>query len=124
MIDETMPLEAPKGAVATANKGSQHRLAFGLSVARTTSANGNSSCLPLVEIFVFLFLLYGTLTHDLRCLLLCISYTQYVNKAASSIRGAVKEPVKSRLMAQDKFSYKSSSWTAGEQGAKTEVTSL
>lgn len=49
---------------------------------------------------------------------------QYVNKAASSIRGALKEPAKSRLMAQDKFSYKASTWTAGEQGAKTEITSL
>jgi hypothetical protein len=49
---------------------------------------------------------------------------QYVNRAASSVRSALKEPAKSKLMAQNEFSYKSATWTAGEMSAKTEVTTL
>jgi hypothetical protein len=49
---------------------------------------------------------------------------QYANRAATSVRSALKEPARSKLMAQGEFSYKASSWTAGSQGAKTEVTTL
>jgi len=47
--------------------------------------------------------------------------TQYVNRAASTIRGALKEPAKSRLAVQDEFSFKKSDWSGGVQGPKTEV---
>ena len=40
------------------------------------------------------------------------------------MRSALKEPAKSKLMAQGEFSFKSSTWSAGEQGAKQEVTTL
>lgn len=49
---------------------------------------------------------------------------QYVNKATSALRGALKEPIQQKAMAQESFFYKSSSWQAGEQGVKKEVTSL
>ncbi|KAL3938220.1 MAG: hypothetical protein SGBAC_006827 [Bacillariaceae sp.] len=53
-----------------------------------------------------------------------MTYLQYVNRAAGSVRSAVKEPMKSKLAAQGQFSYRASSWTAGAQGVKTEVTTL
>ena len=49
---------------------------------------------------------------------------QYVNKAASTIRGALKEPAKRQAMANESLSYNSSAWTAGEQGAKSPVTTV
>ena len=49
---------------------------------------------------------------------------QYVNKAATTMRGALKEPAKVKAMAQEKFTYNSAAWTAGEMGAKTEVSVL
>ena len=51
-------------------------------------------------------------------------FLQYANRAASSVRSALKEPAKSKLMAQGEFSFKTSTWSAGEQGAKTEITAL
>mmetsp|Transcript_2018 Transcript_2018/g.4556 ORF Transcript_2018/g.4556 Transcript_2018/m.4556 type:complete len:106 (+) Transcript_2018:1421-1738(+) len=53
-----------------------------------------------------------------------MTYLQYVNRAAGSVRSAVKEPMKSKLAAQGQFSYQASAWTAGEQGAKAEITAL
>ena len=55
---------------------------------------------------------------------MAVCCSQYVNRAAGSVRSALKEPAKSKLMAQSEFSYKSSTWAAGEQGAKLEVESL
>ena len=49
---------------------------------------------------------------------------QYVNKAAGSVRSALKEPMKSKLMAQSEFQYNASAWESGVQGAKKQVTSL
>jgi hypothetical protein len=56
------------------------------------------------------------------CMLLC--RLQYVNKAASTMRSALKEPAKRQAMTQEVFSYKKSSWEGGNQGPKTLVQSL
>ncbi|CAJ1939664.1 unnamed protein product [Cylindrotheca closterium] len=53
-----------------------------------------------------------------------MTYLQYVNRAAGSVRSAVKEPMKSKLAAHGEFSYSAAAWNAGVQGAKTEVTVL
>eukprot|EP00523_Entomoneis_sp_CCMP467_P010452 CAMPEP_0168727206 /NCGR_PEP_ID=MMETSP0724-20121128/5060_1 /TAXON_ID=265536 /ORGANISM="Amphiprora sp., Strain CCMP467" /LENGTH=66 /DNA_ID=CAMNT_0008774035 /DNA_START=47 /DNA_END=250 /DNA_ORIENTATION=- len=53
-----------------------------------------------------------------------LSYLQYVNKAATSIRGALKEPAKRKAVAQDKYFYKTSTWEAGTQGPKSDVGAL
>eukprot|EP00339_Tiarina_fusa_P012336 CAMPEP_0117010612 /NCGR_PEP_ID=MMETSP0472-20121206/9310_1 /TAXON_ID=693140 ORGANISM="Tiarina fusus, Strain LIS" /NCGR_SAMPLE_ID=MMETSP0472 /ASSEMBLY_ACC=CAM_ASM_000603 /LENGTH=73 /DNA_ID=CAMNT_0004713191 /DNA_START=86 /DNA_END=307 /DNA_ORIENTATION=+ len=53
-----------------------------------------------------------------------MSYLQYVNRAAGSVRTALKEPAKSKLAAQGEFSYKIASWQTGVQGEKTLITSL
>ncbi|CAB9526239.1 Mitochondrial ATP synthase epsilon chain [Seminavis robusta] len=53
-----------------------------------------------------------------------MSYLQYVNKAASTMRGALKEPAKTKAMAQEAFQYNTSVWSGGVQGAKTPVTSM
>ena len=49
---------------------------------------------------------------------------QYANRAASAVRGALKEPAKSKLMAQDQFSYRTAHWTNGAMGPKQPVTAL
>ena len=49
---------------------------------------------------------------------------QYVNRAAGSVRSALKEPMKSKLMAQSEFKYNASVWESGLEGAKKEVSSL
>lgn len=51
-------------------------------------------------------------------------FAQYTNRAAVSVRGALKEPAKSKLAAQGEFSYRLSLWQNGIQGAKEEVHSL
>ena len=53
--------------------------------------------------------------------LLCL---QYVNKAASSIRGALKEPAKRQAMANETFSYNAAAWEGGKIGTKVNVTKL
>eukprot|EP00529_Nitzschia_sp_RCC80_P037798 CAMPEP_0113452314 /NCGR_PEP_ID=MMETSP0014_2-20120614/6783_1 /TAXON_ID=2857 /ORGANISM="Nitzschia sp." /LENGTH=66 /DNA_ID=CAMNT_0000343683 /DNA_START=82 /DNA_END=282 /DNA_ORIENTATION=- /assembly_acc=CAM_ASM_000159 len=53
-----------------------------------------------------------------------MTYLQYVNRAAVSVRGALKEPAKSKLSSQGQFGYKLSQWENGVQGAKKEVHSL
>eukprot|EP00574_Skeletonema_japonicum_P007037 CAMPEP_0201725626 /NCGR_PEP_ID=MMETSP0593-20130828/8974_1 /ASSEMBLY_ACC=CAM_ASM_000672 /TAXON_ID=267983 /ORGANISM="Skeletonema japonicum, Strain CCMP2506" /LENGTH=70 /DNA_ID=CAMNT_0048217047 /DNA_START=23 /DNA_END=235 /DNA_ORIENTATION=- len=47
-----------------------------------------------------------------------VSYVQYVTKASSTVRAALKEPAKSKALAQETFSYNKSIWSNGEQGAK------
>jgi len=49
---------------------------------------------------------------------------QYVNRAAVSVRSALKEPAKSKLAVQGEFHYKASAWAAGEQGPKVDVTTF
>eukprot|EP00580_Thalassiosira_gravida_P003757 CAMPEP_0201621782 /NCGR_PEP_ID=MMETSP0492-20130828/47064_1 /ASSEMBLY_ACC=CAM_ASM_000837 /TAXON_ID=420259 /ORGANISM="Thalassiosira gravida, Strain GMp14c1" /LENGTH=71 /DNA_ID=CAMNT_0048091343 /DNA_START=564 /DNA_END=779 /DNA_ORIENTATION=+ len=53
-----------------------------------------------------------------------VSYVQYVTKASSAVRAALKEPAKSKAMTQEAFSYNRASWTGGVQGAKTPVNNL
>ncbi|KAL7530770.1 hypothetical protein ACHAWF_003510, partial [Thalassiosira exigua] len=50
--------------------------------------------------------------------------TQYVTKASSTVRAALKEPAKSKAMAQEAFAYNRSHWTGGTQGEKTMVEAL
>ena len=49
---------------------------------------------------------------------------QYVNRAAVSVRSALKEPTKSKLMANSSFSYKAAAWEGGVQSSKKEITTL
>lgn len=49
---------------------------------------------------------------------------QYVTKASSCLRAALKEPAKSKALAQESFSYNKSIWANGEQGVKTLTDSL
>ncbi|KAL7490542.1 hypothetical protein ACHAWT_000106 [Skeletonema menzelii] len=53
-----------------------------------------------------------------------VSYVQYVTKATSCLRAALKEPAKSKAMTQETFSYNKSVWSNGEQGAKKLTDSL
>ena len=53
-----------------------------------------------------------------------VSSLQYVNKAATCMRGALKEPAKTKAMAQEAFQYNAASWEGGVMGAKSPVTSL
>jgi len=50
-----------------------------------------------------------------------MTYLQYVNTAATAIRGALKEPAQRKAMAQEFYSYKSSVWENGVQGQKVAV---
>eukprot|EP00546_Thalassionema_frauenfeldii_P006666 CAMPEP_0178913524 /NCGR_PEP_ID=MMETSP0786-20121207/10892_1 /TAXON_ID=186022 /ORGANISM="Thalassionema frauenfeldii, Strain CCMP 1798" /LENGTH=70 /DNA_ID=CAMNT_0020586279 /DNA_START=66 /DNA_END=278 /DNA_ORIENTATION=- len=47
-----------------------------------------------------------------------MSYLQYVNKSASTIRMALKEPAKRKALALENFGYHKSVWEAGVQGEK------
>ena len=49
---------------------------------------------------------------------------QFVTRASSTVRAALKEPAKSKAMAQESFTYNSSKWAAGEQGDKVAVSAL
>lgn len=40
------------------------------------------------------------------------------------MRGALKEPAKSKAMAQETFQYNSAAWSDGTMGNKTPITSL
>eukprot|EP00934_Nitzschia_sp_Nitz4_P008574 Nitzschia sp. Nitz4//scaffold163_size50693//8773//9153//NITZ4_006982-RA/size50693-snap-gene-0.63-mRNA-1//-1//CDS//3329538013//8564//frame0 len=53
-----------------------------------------------------------------------MTYLQFANRAATSVRSALKEPTKSKLTAANTFSYNKATWAAGEQGVKTEVSTL
>ena len=49
---------------------------------------------------------------------------QYVTKASSAVRAALKEPAKTKAMAQETFSYNRATWSEGTMGAKTLVDGL
>jgi F-type H+-transporting ATPase subunit epsilon len=53
-----------------------------------------------------------------------MSYLQYVNKAATSMRGALKEPAQRKAMEQEAFAYKVSTWQDGKQSPKVPVDVL
>eukprot|EP00586_Coscinodiscus_wailesii_P011953 CAMPEP_0172494960 /NCGR_PEP_ID=MMETSP1066-20121228/59859_1 /TAXON_ID=671091 /ORGANISM="Coscinodiscus wailesii, Strain CCMP2513" /LENGTH=70 /DNA_ID=CAMNT_0013266317 /DNA_START=164 /DNA_END=376 /DNA_ORIENTATION=+ len=53
-----------------------------------------------------------------------MSYVQYVTRASSAVRNAAKEPAKSKLAANSKFSYNASVWEGGVQGKKVEIDVL
>eukprot|EP00560_Eucampia_antarctica_P008849 CAMPEP_0197823728 /NCGR_PEP_ID=MMETSP1437-20131217/1049_1 /TAXON_ID=49252 ORGANISM="Eucampia antarctica, Strain CCMP1452" /NCGR_SAMPLE_ID=MMETSP1437 /ASSEMBLY_ACC=CAM_ASM_001096 /LENGTH=70 /DNA_ID=CAMNT_0043423037 /DNA_START=88 /DNA_END=300 /DNA_ORIENTATION=- len=53
-----------------------------------------------------------------------MSYVQYVTKASSTVRAALKEPAKSKAMAQETFSYNKAAWDSGKQGEKKLVDVL
>ena len=57
-------------------------------------------------------------------ILLLLNRFQYVTRAATSVRGALKEPAKRKAMAQESFTYNASAWEAGKQGRKTQIVSL
>ncbi|KAL3780450.1 hypothetical protein ACHAW5_004576 [Stephanodiscus triporus] len=48
-----------------------------------------------------------------------VSYVQYVTKASSTVRAALKEPAKSKAMIQETYLFNKSTWTNGVQGPKT-----
>jgi hypothetical protein len=50
--------------------------------------------------------------------------TQYVSRAAATVRGAVKEPLKNKLQQQQIFTYKAAKWEGGIAGDKAEITAL
>jgi len=50
--------------------------------------------------------------------------SQFVTRASSTVRAALKEPAKSKAMAQETFSYNSSKWVDGVQGDKVAVDTL
>ena len=49
---------------------------------------------------------------------------QFVTRASSAVRAGLKEPAKSKAMAQESFTYNASKWSAGEQGDKVAVEAL
>uniref|UniRef100_A0A7S3L8J2 Uncharacterized protein n=1 Tax=Amphora coffeiformis TaxID=265554 RepID=A0A7S3L8J2_9STRA len=106
-------------AVATTNNGTQHHT----TISSEHHQYDRLLCLLLLSFVNPLFIIMSKpVTTFWR--MAGLSYLQYVNKAASTIRGALKEPAKSRLAVQDTFSFKKSSWSGGVQGPKTEVTRM
>ena len=49
---------------------------------------------------------------------------QYVTKASSCVRAALKEPAKTKSLGQEAFAYNKSMWAAGVQGEKAAIDSL
>lgn len=49
---------------------------------------------------------------------------QYINKAAGTMRSVLKEPAKTRAMAQDAYAYNAAVWEAGKQGPKVPVANI
>eukprot|EP00594_Rhizosolenia_setigera_P007692 CAMPEP_0178939222 /NCGR_PEP_ID=MMETSP0789-20121207/87_1 /TAXON_ID=3005 /ORGANISM="Rhizosolenia setigera, Strain CCMP 1694" /LENGTH=66 /DNA_ID=CAMNT_0020618033 /DNA_START=220 /DNA_END=420 /DNA_ORIENTATION=+ len=47
-----------------------------------------------------------------------MSYVQYVNRATTALRSALKEPAKTKAAASETFSFNVATWEAGEMGAK------
>lgn len=43
---------------------------------------------------------------------------QYVNRATTALRSALKEPAKTKAAASETFSFNVATWEAGEMGAK------
>jgi hypothetical protein len=58
------------------------------------------------------------------CKLTLLLSLQYVNKAATSMRGALKEPAQRKAMEQEAFAYKVSTWQDGKQSPKVPVDVL
>lgn len=52
------------------------------------------------------------------------AFPQYVTKASSTLRMALKEPAKSKAMAQETFAYNRAHWTDGNMGTKSLVDAL
>ena len=50
-----------------------------------------------------------------------VSISQYVTKASSTVRAALKEPAKSKAMTQETYFFNKSTWTNGVQGPKTSM---
>eukprot|EP00561_Arcocellulus_cornucervis_P013594 CAMPEP_0185802208 /NCGR_PEP_ID=MMETSP1322-20130828/1878_1 /TAXON_ID=265543 /ORGANISM="Minutocellus polymorphus, Strain RCC2270" /LENGTH=70 /DNA_ID=CAMNT_0028497961 /DNA_START=62 /DNA_END=274 /DNA_ORIENTATION=+ len=53
-----------------------------------------------------------------------MSYVQFVTRASSTVRAGLKEPARSKAMAQESFTYNTSKWSAGDQGEKVAVDAL
>jgi len=53
-----------------------------------------------------------------------VSYVQYVTKASSTVRAALREPAKTKALSQETFAYNRSVWSAGVQGEKSFVDGL
>ncbi|GAX22503.1 hypothetical protein FisN_14Hh125 [Fistulifera solaris] len=53
-----------------------------------------------------------------------MSYLQYINKAAGTMRSVLKEPAKTRAMAQEAYGYNAAVWEAGKQGPKLPVANI
>lgn len=51
-------------------------------------------------------------------------FLQYINKAAGTMRSVLKEPAKTRAMAQEAYSYNASVWEAGKMGPKVPVGNI
>eukprot|EP00548_Thalassiothrix_antarctica_P004381 CAMPEP_0194130316 /NCGR_PEP_ID=MMETSP0152-20130528/1381_1 /TAXON_ID=1049557 /ORGANISM="Thalassiothrix antarctica, Strain L6-D1" /LENGTH=69 /DNA_ID=CAMNT_0038824791 /DNA_START=45 /DNA_END=254 /DNA_ORIENTATION=- len=50
-----------------------------------------------------------------------MSYLQYLNKSASTVRMALKEPAKRKALTYEKFGYQKAVWKDGVQGEKVVV---
>lgn len=53
-----------------------------------------------------------------------MSYTQYVTRASSTMRAALKEPAKTKAMGNETFSYNAAKWDAGAPIAKVPISNL
>ena len=49
---------------------------------------------------------------------------QFVTRAASTVRASLKEPAKTKAMANETFSYNAAPWSAGKSQGKTNVSEL
>jgi len=53
-----------------------------------------------------------------------MSYTQYVTRAASTVRASLKEPAKSKAMELESLSYNAAVWSNAESQGKNAVDTL
>eukprot|EP00558_Chaetoceros_sp_UNC1202_P003658 CAMPEP_0197234792 /NCGR_PEP_ID=MMETSP1429-20130617/2446_1 /TAXON_ID=49237 /ORGANISM="Chaetoceros sp., Strain UNC1202" /LENGTH=70 /DNA_ID=CAMNT_0042693281 /DNA_START=70 /DNA_END=282 /DNA_ORIENTATION=+ len=53
-----------------------------------------------------------------------MSYTQYVTRAATAMRTALKEPAKTKAMANEAFSYNATVWEGGVGSGKKNISKL
>ena len=49
---------------------------------------------------------------------------QFLTRASSAVRASLKEPAKSKAMAQEKFSYNAAVWKDGASQGKTKISEL
>jgi hypothetical protein len=75
---------------------------------------------PIASIFILFDLWYL----NAFALIIMISTVQYVTKASSTVRAALKEPAKSKALAQEGFVFNRSHWTNGKQGEKSLIDGL